>query len=64
MNTSGTAITNTGAESQNRTHSITARGTVSNHSHTLPANTGSNGSGSAFSILPPYIVKYCWERTA
>ena len=27
-------------------------------------NTGSNGSGSSFSILPPYVVKYCWERTA
>ena len=27
-------------------------------------NTDSNGSGSSFSILPPYIVKYCWERTA
>ena len=26
--------------------------------------TDSNGSGSAFSILPPYVVKYCWERTA
>ena len=26
--------------------------------------TGANGSGSSFSILPPYIVKYCWERTA
>lgn len=26
--------------------------------------TGSNGSGTAFSILPPYVVKYCWERTA
>ena len=26
--------------------------------------TGSNGSGSAFNILPPYVVKYCWERTA
>ena len=64
MNTSGTAITNTGAESQNHTHSVTASGTVQNHSHTLPANTGLNGSGSSFSILPPYIVKYCWERTA
>ena len=64
MNTSGTAITNTGAESQNHTHSVTASGTVQNHSHTLPANTGTNGSGSSFSILPPYIVKYCWERTA
>ena len=26
--------------------------------------TGSNGSNTAFSILPPYVVKYCWERTA
>ena len=26
--------------------------------------TGTNGSGSSFSILPPYVVKYCWERTA
>ncbi|WP_443735917.1 phage baseplate protein [Treponema sp.] len=22
------------------------------------------GDGDAFSILPPYVVKYCWERTA
>lgn len=26
--------------------------------------TSSNGSGSAFNILPPYVVKYCFERTA
>ena len=26
--------------------------------------TDANGSGSSFSILPPYIVKYCWERIA
>ena len=26
--------------------------------------TDSNGSGSSFSILPPYVVKYCWERMA
>lgn len=26
--------------------------------------TSSNGSGTSFSILPPYVVKYCWERTA
>ena len=26
--------------------------------------TGSEGSGTSFSILPPYVVKYCWERTA
>jgi microcystin-dependent protein len=26
--------------------------------------TGSNGSGTSFSILPPYVVKYCWERVS
>ena len=27
-------------------------------------STSSVGSGTSFSILPPYVVKYCWERTA
>ena len=27
-------------------------------------NTTATGSGTAFSNMPPYIVKYCWERTA
>ena len=26
--------------------------------------SGSTGSGSAFDILPPFIVAYCWKRTA
>lgn len=30
----------------------------------IAGTTGSNGSGTAFSILPPYVVKYCFERTA
>ena len=37
------------------------------HSHTFTGNVGttsSNGSGTSFSILPPYVVKYCFERTA
>ena len=50
-NSSGTAITNTGAGSS--------------HNHTLPANTGNNTTtASAMSIMPPYVIKYCWERTA
>lgn len=61
--TSGTATGNTATESAH-THSFTPSGTVSSHSHTLPANTGSKGSGTAFDIMPPYIVKYCWQRTA
>ena len=45
-------------------------GTAGTTSETAPSfsgtagTTGANGSGSSFSILPPYIVKYCWERTA
>lgn len=31
-----------------------------NHSHTV--NVGSAGSGQAFSVLNPYIVRYAWER--
>lgn len=35
------------------THSVTASGTNS-----------STGGGQAHDNMPPYIVKYCWERTA
>lgn len=59
----GASTGNTTSESSH-THSFTPSGTVSNHSHTLPANTGSKGNGTAFSIMPPYVVKYCWQRTA
>ena len=31
-----------------------------NHQHTI----GNNGSGTAFNIMPPYIVAYVWRRTA
>ena len=36
------------------------------HEHTYSGSgtTSSEGSGTSFSILPPYVVKYCWERTA
>ena len=30
------------------------------HQHTI----GNNGSGTAFNIMPPYIVAYVWRRTA
>ena len=26
--------------------------------------TSLEGRGTSFSILPPYVIKYCWERTA
>ena len=49
----------TGGNSGNTT-STTSSGTFSGSAGT----TDSNGSGTSFSILPPYVVKYCWERTA
>ena len=45
-------------------HNVTARGTVSSSFSGSAGTTGSNGSGSSFSILPPYVVKYCFVRTA
>ena len=68
---SGTAGT-TGADGAGNTGATqpSFSGTAGTTSATQPSfsgtagNTGSSGSGSSFSILPPYIVKYCWERTA
>lgn len=37
------------------------------HSHTYSGSgeTGNgDGTATAFSVLNPYVVKYCWERTA
>ena len=65
-----------GDESQNHTHSVTASGTISGgaykfsgtaHNHTFTGTagtTGNKGDGTAHENMPPYIVKYCWERTA
>lgn len=34
------------------------------HSHTLSGDTGDNTTtNTPVDIMPPYIVKYCWERT-
>jgi len=39
------------------------------HTHSLPAsyiygNTDTTGSDTPFNVMNPYIVKFCWERTA
>jgi hypothetical protein len=38
--------------------------TAVNQSNTTGLTVDSAGSGSSFSILPPYFVIYCWKRTA
>ena len=41
-------------------------GSAGDHAHslTLSGNTATTGSGTAHENMPPYIVKYYWERTA
>jgi len=68
--TDGPSVTNTGTFTGNtayagaHSHHVTATGTVSSHNHSLPANTGDTGSGTAVNKMPPYLVKYCWERVS
>lgn len=39
--------------------------TAGEHYHTVPAHdTNNTGGGTAHNNMPPYIVKFCWERTA
>ena len=46
------------------TTSATQDGTVASTFTGTLSSTSSVGSTTAINILPPYIVKYCWERTA
>ena len=50
---------NTGGNSS-QTTSVTSTGSFSGRAD----DTGTSGSNSSINIMPPYIVKYCWERIA
>lgn len=41
------------------THSMAHTHTLSNHTHTI----SSQGGGQPHNNMPPYVAKYCWERT-
>lgn len=56
-------------DSGEHTHSVTTTASTSggisaNHTHSVSGNTGYLGSGTAFSIIPPYYAVYMWRRTA
>lgn len=71
-----TTVTISGTCTGDHTHSFSVSGTTGGNSGNTTSTTStgsfsgtqgttsSNGSGTAFNILPPYVVKYCWERTA
>ena len=69
-NTGETAPTFTGTAGTTSSTAPSFTGTAGTTGSTAPSftgtagNTSSSGSGTSFSILPPYVVKYCWERTA
>lgn len=53
------------SDSGTHTHSIT--GNTANFTPTFTGtagNTSATGSGTSFSNMPPYVVKYCWERVS
>ena len=62
--TDNTQPTFTGTQA---TLKATAGGSISGGAYKFTgtaSNTGNTGSGTAVDKMPPYVVKYCWERTA
>lgn len=48
-------------------HSVTAAGTIDGGAYKFTGSAGTtdnNGSDTTHNNMPPYIIKYCWERIA
>lgn len=60
--------TNNTGSGNNHAHTLNSHthttSTTSTNSGQASGSTESNGSGTAFSIMPPYLAVYMWKRTA
>lgn len=60
----GTAGTTGGSTANTANATPTFTGTQGTTNFSGTGYTGSTGGGAAFNNMPPFINKYCWERTA
>lgn len=59
--TTNASTTSAGDTASSHTHTMGKHThSLSNHTHTI----SNEGNGGAHNNMPPYIVYYCWERTA
>ena len=62
--TGSTTPTFTGTAGTTGSTTTTFTGTAGTTGGSSAANSGTVGSGSSINNMPPYIVEYCWTRTA
>jgi len=65
IKTDDTNVSVSGTCTGDHTHSYSGSGTSGKTTPSFTGtagDTGNTGDGKSFSIMPPYTVKYCWER--
>ena len=58
------AVSSSFTGNNSNTGSTIALGNVSSTFTGYASSTSSVGTGKSINTMPPYVVKYCWERTA